>query len=219
MSLDSISQLVDHVDNRFRESEKARFVLGITGPPGAGKSTVSELLRDLLISRHGRLAIVVPMDGYHLSNEELVKRNLRPLKGIPSTFDADGFVALVGDIKSGARRTIVFPTFDRDADAVVACGGKVEPADEIIIVEGNYLLMTESPWHQIRHYLDDVFYIDAPHAVLLKRLLERHMEGGMNSEDALLKVDSTDLPNAHLIEKTRHLATKVVRLGENGWQE
>lgn len=194
-------------------------MLGITGPPGAGKSTVSELLRDRLRDAYKLQALVVPMDGYHLSNEELVRRNLRPLKGIPSTFDALGFVSLIGDIKDGAARTIEFPTFDRDIDSVVESGGKVEPTDEIIIVEGNYLLMTEPPWHQIRHYMDDVFYIDAPHTVLLDRLIYRHMQGGKNQDDARVKVDSTDLPNATLIEKTRNLATRVVKLAENGWQE
>jgi len=142
---------------------------------------------------------------------------LRPLKGIPSTFDADGFVALVRDIKDGASRTIEFPTFDRALDSVVESGGKVEPSHEIVIVEGNYLLMTEPPWHQIRHYMNDILYIDAPHAVLLDRLIGRHMQGGMSQGEARVKVDSTDLPNAVLIEKTRHLATKVVKLAVNGW--
>lgn len=219
MPIDSITQLAQSVDSRFSESKNGRFMLGITGPPGSGKSTVSGLLCDLLKNAHNRRALVVPMDGYHLSNEELVRRNLRPLKGIPSTFDADGFVTLIRDIKGGASRTIEFPTFDRDIDSVIECGGKVESTDEIIIVEGNYLLMTEPPWHQIRHYMDDVYYIDAPNAVLLERLVDRHVQGGMNEQEARVKVDSTDLPNAGLIEKTRHLATKIVKLAENGWQE
>src|SRR5579863_3529714 len=60
-----------------------RFILGITGPPGAGKSTYAAWLGEQL----GPNAIVVPMDGFHMSNTALDAAGLRSRKGAPDTYD------------------------------------------------------------------------------------------------------------------------------------
>ena len=71
-----------------RAARTRRFVVGIAGPPGAGKSTIAEELRTLLPEG---TAVVVPMDGFHFDDAILVRRGLRNRKGAPETFDLSGF--------------------------------------------------------------------------------------------------------------------------------
>ncbi len=68
-----------------------RRIIGITGPPGAGKSTIAEAL----VAELGDRAILVPMDGFHLPNAQLRELGLRGRKGAPDTFDVVGYVALL----------------------------------------------------------------------------------------------------------------------------
>ena len=74
---------------------KDRVIVGIAGPPAAGKSTISASLEAALAD-----SVVVPMDGFHLDNQELDALSLRDRKGAPDTFDADGFIDLVHAIKN-----------------------------------------------------------------------------------------------------------------------
>lgn len=69
---------------RLAESN-TRSILGITGAPGAGKSTLAERLVNAL---GPALAVLVPMDGFHLSEEVLHSKGSRPRKGAHDTFDA-----------------------------------------------------------------------------------------------------------------------------------
>ena len=51
----------------------SRRLLGITGGPGAGKSTLAGQVVDEL----GELAVLVPMDGFHLADAVLDELGLR----------------------------------------------------------------------------------------------------------------------------------------------
>ena len=46
-----------------------RKILGIVAPPGAGKSTLALAL----LAQYGTPVQVVPMDGFHLANSELLR--------------------------------------------------------------------------------------------------------------------------------------------------
>jgi pantothenate kinase len=196
---------------------RPRFLLGITGCPGAGKSTFSALLAAALNKLMGKeTAIVVPMDGFHLPNTVLEERGLRSLKGIPETFDAEKFIKLLGRLRRDLPEKILCPIYDRELlDDRVENAIEVESSKRIIIVEGNYLLLDDPPWNQARHELDQVWYLDAPREITEKRLVQRHMDGGRNLEQALKKVEETDLPNTSLVERTRICADKVVKLHDS----
>ena len=64
-----------------------RRILGITGAPGAGKSTVAE---QLVTALGPNTAVLVPMDGFHLANEVLIDLGRRDRKGAHDTFDDGG---------------------------------------------------------------------------------------------------------------------------------
>jgi pantothenate kinase len=196
-----------------------RYILGITGYPGAGKSTVSEWIVDAVnqeLRKHAAgddtEAMLVPMDGYHLSNERLAELNLLPLKGIPDTFDAEGFVDLLRRLRTVTAENVYAPLFDRSIEASIQDAIAIKPQHKLCVVEGNYLLLETTPWDQCRQYLDEAWFLDVDIDTILPRLHERHLKGGRTPEAAKTKMESTDLPNARLIETTRKFAHKLINL-------
>jgi pantothenate kinase len=158
------------------------------------------------------IAVVVPMDGFHRYNKELKELQLFELKGVPDSFDAQAFVKLLSRIKEDRGGTIGCPCFDRDIEEPTPDAIQVKPAHKIVVVEGNYLLLDKSPWDEVRPLLDQVWFIDCDMSEVESRLRARHHKGGRDPEAASIKMESTDLPNARLIEKTRASADRVIRL-------
>ena len=201
-------------DQQHGKRHGNRRIIGICGPPGAGKSTLADALCTALNQQQPDCAVIVPMDGFHLSNEQLEPLGLLPLKGIPSTFDAAGFVDLLSVIKDGGLSAetppILCPAFDRSIESTVQGAIAVLPQHRIVITEGNYLLLEDNPWSQIKTICDSIYYVDVPLEVLHPRLVERHKQGGKTTVQAEEKVASTDLPNAKLVETTKHHASQIL---------
>jgi pantothenate kinase len=199
------SELLAVVDGRAR-----RFLLGITGPPGAGKSTLAHALAASVRERRGQAsAVVAPLDGFHLSNEALEELGLRSVKGAPQTFDGDAFVSALRRLR-GDVGTLGWPDFDRAAEQTVADAISIGPTAKLVIVEGNYLLLDQPPWREVHELLDQVWYVDVPVDVLRSRLIERHIANGRSEADATRHVDESDLRNADLVARTKHLADLTV---------
>lgn len=211
----SVGELAQRIPVR-----EGRSLLGIAGPPGAGKSTLAQLLRDELVLA-GRSAIVAPMDGYHLRNDVLRARDAVARKGEPDTFDAAGFVADLWSVRDTPVGVgVPWPLFDRAIDEPTE-GGVIVAAERVVIVEGNYLLLTdaEAPgWAEVRGLLDECWYLDAPRPVLTERLLDRHTAGGRTPDEARRKVTTSDLRNADLVAASKHRADLVLTATGHGYR-
>jgi pantothenate kinase len=190
-----------------------RVLLGIAGPPAAGKSVFAERLVAALNRLSGRsCAIPVPMDGFHLPNAVLEARGIRALKGVPETFDPEGFIRLLERLRMDAPETVWCPAYDRALHDRVENAIRVEPAARMVVVEGNYLLLTTPPWDRVRPLLDVVWYLEVPRETARRRLMRRHMDGGRTEAEALAKIAGTDDPNAGLIAATRDRADRVIQI-------
>lgn len=193
-----------------------RVMLGITGPPGAGKSTLAEaVVADYGPSWGGRPdrgAVAVPMDGFHLSNVELERLGRADRKGAPDTFDADGFAALLARLRDG-RHLVYAPAYSRRLHESI--GGVIPVASTVdfVVVEGNYLLLPEEPWSGARQLLDLVLYLDAPDGPRIDGLLRRQEARGLDPESAHDWVFRSDEANARLIAATRSRADAVLVRG------
>ncbi len=170
-----------------------RVIVAIAGPPGSGKSTFVEKLKNKLDD-----AVVVPMDGFHLDNVILEERNLMPRKGSPQSFDATGYVNLIGRLKDN-HETVLAPVFDRDKDLSRAGAIEISESAKIVLTEGNYLLLNQAPWNQLDDFFDLKVFLDVPSGILRERLIKRWLDQGLSSEDAVIRAESNDLINASFV--------------------
>ncbi|MEO1746977.1 MAG: nucleoside triphosphate hydrolase [Pseudomonadota bacterium] len=174
---------------------RSRTLVAIAGAPAAGKSTLSKALNNHLNATDGVSSAVVPMDGFHLDNSRLQELQLLARKGAPETFDYDGFESLLTRIRS-ASGPVYYPVFDRALDKAIAGAGVVHAHDEIVLVEGNYLLLTEPPWKNLRPLFDFTITIAAPLETLKTRLIQRWLDNDHSETDAEARAMSNDIPNA-----------------------
>lgn len=183
-------------------------VLGITGPPGAGKSTLAAAL---VAGLAPGTAVVVGMDGFHLSNAVLQAHGSRDRKGAVDTFDDAGYAALIERLAD--RRPdappVYAPEFRREIEEPIAAG-VVATSEPLVVTEGNYLLAPGGAWPAARTRMAEVWYLDLPDAERLRRLVARHQAFGKPLPDAEAWAGGTDQRNADLIATTRETADLIV---------
>jgi pantothenate kinase len=195
-------------------SSGRRIILGITGAPGAGKSTLAEALVDALTQQLGDVVRLVSMDGFHLAQAELHRLGRLDRKGAPDTFDALGYVALLRRLRAADERVVYAPLFDRSIEEPIACAVPVPREVALIVTEGNYLLVDDGDWSGVRHLLDECWYVDPGETQRIDRLVTRHERYGRSRDEALERSLGSDQSNAEVISRTRALADLVVRDGK-----
>ncbi|GAC1503275.1 MAG: nucleoside/nucleotide kinase family protein [Pseudarthrobacter sp.] len=192
---------------RLRLDGGRRTLLGIAGAPGSGKSTFAGLLQ----REFGpEVAVVVPMDGFHLGNAIIDGTPLRQRKGAMDTFDVGGYLSLLQRLRLRDEAVVYAPEFRRTLDEPVAASIAVPASVPLVITEGNYLLADAPEWKLVRAQLDEVWFMDTPSDVRLARLVDRHVEFGMERTAAEAWASGPDEANARLIEATRPSADRII---------
>ncbi len=185
-----------------------RKLLGLVGAPGAGKSTLAVALQQAFAG----VSQVVPMDGFHLANAELQRLGRAGRKGAPDTFDSAGYAALLRRLRLQRENEIVYaPEFRREIEEPIAGAIPVLHTTQLIITEGNYLLLDDGPWAGVAALLDEVWYVEVDDQMRTERLVQRHERFGRSARAARDWVAGTDEPNARLIAATRARAQHLFR--------
>lgn len=190
---------------RTRATGPGRFLTALAGPPAAGKSTLAAEV----VAALGQGAKAVPMDGFHYDDAVLTARGARGRKGAPDTFDVRGFQHLLRRLR--VEDEVAIPLFDRDLEISRAGADIVTKADRLLVVEGNYLLLNEAPWPELRPLFDLTVWIDVPEAELDRRLQARWAHYGKTPAEARVWIDSNDLPNIRRVTNGSGRADLVLR--------
>ncbi len=209
----TLSELADRARSRVTGGQ--RCILGVTGPPGAGKTTFVTLLLDALRATPpdgltSDWVAHVPMDGFHLADVELDRLGNGQRKGAPDTFDSAGYLSLLERIKRDTAGVVYAPAFERTLEQPVAASIPITPTARLIVSEGNYLLLPDGDWPGIRALMDEVWYVDLDDDERTRRLIKRHVEFGKDRDEATAWVAGPDQANAELVRSTRARADLVI---------
>ena len=192
----SPKELAERVEGRVG---KERIVIAIAGPPGAGKSTLATALRDRLNAGKAGMAEILEMDGYHFDDRVLKARGRLAFKGAPDTFDVAGLAHMLRRLRECGDMAVAVPVFDREIEISRAGAALIGPEVDVVIVEGNYLLLKRPPWDTLRALLDLSLMIEVERDVLRRRLISRWLGYGLDPDAARRRVEENDLPNGDCV--------------------
>lgn len=193
---------LDEAAARLREGRRA-FVF-LVGPPGVGKSTLAAVLADAAGARPTPTAVdVVGIDGFHLPQSHLESHSwntsdgtvpLSTIKGAPETFDVE---ALAEHLAASTAQDVVWPTYDRRVHDVVA--GTHPLRADLVVVEGNWLLLDEPGWRDLARHAHYVVLLTADADLLRDRLVERKILGGLTPAEAEAFYERSDRLNVQRV--------------------
>lgn len=200
------------------ENQTTRYLIGLAGLPGSGKTTLAMQLQADLQQQCPEASLqVLSMDGFHLSKAQLSQfpnpERVFARRGAPWTFDAEGFVQKIQALKVG-QAAVTWPSFDHSLGDPVADAVVVENSCQLVLIEGLYILYREGAWAGLEGLFDETWYLDTPVDLAQTRLVQRHQQAwGVSYEQALQRVLSSDAKNAALVASLRDQADYLLVAG------
>ncbi len=199
-----------------------RILVMLAAPPGAGKSTLLSFLNRLAGETEGIGKIqTIGMDGFHRRQEYLLshdterdgkKIRMVEVKGAPETFDLE---ALTRRVKSLAAGEVTgWPVYDRLLHNPVEDAVQVD--GDIVILEGNYLLLDLDGWRELKGFADYTVSVRAEETLLRERLISRRIKTGVAEDEAAQFVDYSDMPNVRLCLSRSVSADLQLEIDETG---
>ncbi len=200
----SLHQLISLLINR---AESQRIIVAIAGPPASGKTTFSQTLCDLINEQQNCSCAILPMDGYHFDDGYLKQQGWLPRKGAPHTFDVGGLDHMLARLRSNNEEQVAVPLFDRTLEVSRAGARMISSSTNIVLTEGNYLLLDEQPWQTLDRHFDITVMLKTSMQTLRQRLIERWVGFGYSNDEIEEKIDGNDLENAQtVLDRSREAA-------------
>ena len=189
-----------------------RTVLGIAGGPGVGKSTLAVQLVAALNAVKAGVAAYVPMDGFHMKHAKLEALGTTADKGMPHTFEGAAFATFLAALKT-ATGPMNGPGYSRKIEDVVEDAFTVPATTRLLVAEGNYLLLSSSPWWPVRPLIDRAVFLEIPREMVRARLMKRHAEEGLFTEERnRAHIERVDLVNYDTVMRSKPRADVAIML-------
>ena len=203
--MDVYNNLANYLNNKIKDKQ---FWLGITGGPGAGKSTISNNLANIMNTKYKVKTLVIPMDGFHYPKEYLLSKRDHDFlffkkRGSPMSFDVNSFCSQLIKAKK-FNKTIYFPSFCRIIDDPIVNDIEFNSSYQLIIVEGNYLNIGNisnsevnkdeyiecKKWNKLNNFFDETWFIEVKDGIECQknRLINRHLNTWKEEKNFLWKV-------------------------------
>ena len=191
-----------------------RIAACLAAPPAAGKSTLCCYLEELSRSDPELIPVqAVGIDGFHYPQKHLDACGLARIKGAPETYDVAELRRRIEQLNEPDQR---WPVYDRRIHDPI--DGAVEIAADIVIVEGNWLLLDEPPWNALR--CDYSVFLRAGEESQLERIVRRKMQGGYPENEARAFVKNNDWPNIRrCMERSRRGDLNLAHAPDGTWEE
>src|SRR5215212_10006809 len=213
---DTISQLLEQPVRRLvarLESATSRWIIGLAGVPGSGKTTLAARLAEAVNARTAPNTVAaLGMDGFHFTKAELGQfpnpAEAFARRGAPWTFDATALQQRLQLLREAAgREDIPWPGFEHAVGDPVEGAYTVPASTRLVIVEGLYLLHQADGWETISPLFDERWYLDTPLEIAMERLAQRHMQAwGMTRDQAEHRIATSDRLNAELVRDSARFA-------------
>lgn len=185
---------------KMQKEKHKRIVIFLAAPPAVGKTTLSQFLENL--SRNNKQFEEIQgigLDGFHYSNEFLIKHTiekngerivLKSIKGAPETYN---YKAVEEKLKKIKDENIMWPIYNRKLHDVEK--DKIRIEKNIILIEGNWLLLNEDNWKELKKLSDYSIMIIAEKKLLKDRLITRKIMGGISKKEAEEFYEKSDKKN------------------------
>lgn len=207
---------------KLRKEKKERVIVYLAAPPGAGKTILSLFLEDLYKEQGYPYTFQsIAMDGFHHCNDYLnqhtIVRNgredlLKKYKGIPESFDLSTLKEKIEALTQ--YRQVNWPTYDRLLHDVSQETVSVDA--DIVLIEGNYLLLEKEGWNELIEDCDYSLFIQTNLSNIEARLIDRKKLGGASQAEAVNHYEQTDKVNAELVLSYSAKANLTLELTRNG---
>lgn len=210
--IDALTELTWKARELAETADGRRVAIGLAGGPGTGKSTLAaELVAALNVAAPGSAALV-PMDGFHMKHAKLEAMGQTDYKGAPHTFEGGEFVAFLGRLKA-ATEAVSGPGYSRKIEDTVEDAFTIAAEVKVLVVEGNYLLLGDEPWATVKSLLDFSAFITVPREMVRARLMKRHGEEGLFTEERnRAHIERNDLPNYDRVMLSQDRADVFIEL-------
>lgn len=207
---------------KLQSKQQQPYWIGIAGGPGSGKTTTANAICEQLNAINSNQAIVISMDGYHYSQDELRKRfgeDAMLHRGEPWTFDAELMYQQLREAQQ--TRCADLPVYDRGISDPVPNGVHLRPHHRYVLVEGLYVThRKDSRWEPLCALWDEQWFVQAPtQEQQIDRLLERSLktwseakaeQWGEGRDGAMKRIQTNDVPRMKLLEYCALEADEVI---------
>ncbi|EPQ61246.1 P-loop containing nucleoside triphosphate hydrolase protein [Gloeophyllum trabeum ATCC 11539] len=205
----------------------SRLLVGISGIPASGKSTLAELVVDnvneILHGKGGEgdvTAVLVGLDGWHLTRAQLDAfpdpKLAHDRRGAHWTFDGDAYVEFVKSLRLplSLSSVVTAPSFDHALKDPTPHAVSIHPHHRIVVIEGLYTFLSIEPWRRAGEFLDERWFVDISVEEATRRLVKRHVVSGVakDKDEAIWRANNNDMPNGqfiidNLLDPTRRIAS------------